>query len=327
MRNKRFRNQIILLILLVPIFCVSSGMILLAFTAFRSQIPLFRLMTGNPILSFNLSDEPQPQTNPGVKELIVPDSSLIFVVLGSDCQPDAGFRTDVIMLVSYNQLTGNIGVVSIPRDLWVNIPGYGENRINIAFQVGSFQLLSDTIHANFGIYPTEYAMADCTGFVRLIEIFEGVEVEVSQPLADECYTYIDPDGWCEVNPGTVYMDPYLALWYIRSRNNSSDFERMQRTQEVLKAIVRKGLSPEGLSKIPEIMQVYQEFIITSFTIEEISSLLPVAFSTNMDNNINLYWLQFPAVTDWTTPDGAMVLVPDIALVQQQFIEAFELPPQ
>ncbi len=326
MRNKRLRNQIILLAGLTPILCASCVMILLAVTVFQPQIPLFRVMSPNPLnpVSFGIGSTGKPSTNPGVSELPIPDSTQIFLVLGSDCQPDAGFRTDVIMLVSYSTKTGNIGVVSLPRDLWVTIPGYGENRINIAFQVGGFELMAATIQANFGIYPTEYAMADCTGFVQLIEILEGIEVEVTEPVADECYTYIDPDGWCEVYPGTVYMDPYLALWYVRSRNASSDFDRMRRTQEVLKAIIRKGLSPAGLAKIPEIMQVYQEFVVTSFTVEEISQLIPVAFSTNMDTDIRLYSLAFPAVSDWTTPDGAMVLVPDVPQVQQVFYEAFEL---
>ncbi len=324
MQNKRLRNQIILLVGLLPILCVSCVMILLGLTVFRPQIPLFKVIGPNPIGVIDLTGGSKPQTNPGVTELPIPASTQIYLVLGSDSEPEDGFRTDVIMLVSYSTKTGNIGIVSLPRDLWVTIPGYGQNRINSAFQLGGFELMAATIQANFGIYPTEYAMADLSGFVRLIEILDGVDVEVSQPVADECYTYVDPDGWCEVYPGTIHMDPYLALWYVRSRNNSSDFDRMRRTQEVLKAIIRKGLSPAGLAKIPEIMQVYQEFVVTSFTVEEISRLIPVAFSTNMDTNIHLHALNFPAVTDWTTPDGAMVLVPDILMVQQIFYEAFEL---
>ena len=117
--------------------------------------------------------------SPNRKEIIetnkidfLDDSSEIrlYMLMGSDYRPEAGYRTDTLILVALDRSSNKASIISFPRDLWVVIPGYGEQRINTVMQLGGFPLLADTLQYNFGVYPTQYAMIDMAGFLQIIDV-------------------------------------------------------------------------------------------------------------------------------------------------------------
>ena len=99
--------------------------------------------------------------------------------MGSDYRPSSGYRTDVMMLVSINPKQGNVSVVSFPRDLWVTIPGVGEERLNTAQPKGGISLMADTLEYNFGVRPDRYILTNFQGFKNIVDILGGIEVQTS----------------------------------------------------------------------------------------------------------------------------------------------------
>ena len=242
-------------------------------------------------------------------------------MLGSDFRPESGYRTDILILVAVDRTSGNVSLVSFPRDLWINIPGHGEGRINTAMQLGGFSLLAQTMQANFGIYPEQYAMIDMEGFLTVIDALGGITIETDAYTADSCDTALDPDGWCEVGPGAITMDSQLALWYVRARYNSSDFDRMRRTQEVIRAVVDRLASPAGLLQAPKLLELYETEVESNVTPSEAINLMRWAVASGSDDNLRRFTIGPNEVTSWTTPGGAAVLLPNHAAIQMILKEA------
>ncbi len=311
-KNRTF-GQVIFLLFSVIIFSVAVLMIQAAATVFRSQIPFFQLID-QQTASIAETVGPKPAPYGGVVDLQVPVTTKLFVILGSDYRPQSGFRTDVIMLAAVDTISGQVSLVSFPRDLWVTIPGYYEQRINTVMQIGGFPLLADTLQTNFGIYPTDYAMIDMAGFLKVIDALGGVNIETDLITADACDGSLEADRWCEVGPGTIKLDSDWALWYARARYNSSDFDRMRRTQEVVQAVMKKVVSPIGLFRLPALMNIYGENVQSNITPGDmlILSRLGVGFTTD---KIHHYTIGPNQLTNWTTSDGASVLLPNTPAIQ------------
>ncbi len=163
-----------------------------------------------------------------------------FLLIGSDRRPGGSFRTDTMVIAILRPNDGQVSLISIPRDLWVYIPDWQNQRINTAYQHGISVgypgggpgLLKDTIQYNLGIRIDHTAMVEFDGFQRIVDTLGGVDVPVSCPYTD--WRLIDPsldpeneNNWelYTTGPGLIHMDGDLALWYARSRQKSSDFDR------------------------------------------------------------------------------------------------------
>jgi len=145
--KKRLRKQLILLSFLFVTCILSSSIIFLGATVFRSQLPFFQLIDGEVLADIQL--QPAPSPNPGVVSFESQSAVNLYLILGSDYRPESGFRTDTILLAAVDSRSGKASVVSFPRDLWVSIPGFGEGRINTVMQKGGFPLLTNTLQTNF----------------------------------------------------------------------------------------------------------------------------------------------------------------------------------
>jgi len=319
--RRRIFRQILILLILFPICLISTGMIYFGSTVFRSQIPLLQLIDGNSTIEPTLILKSEPITNPGVLDLEVPSTVRLFMILGSDFRPQSGFRTDVIMLVAVDSLSGKVSLVSFPRDLWVSIPGYYEERINTAMQLGGFQLFANMMQANFGIYPTQFAMIDMEGFLKIIDELGGVSFETEYYTADACDSSLEVDRWCEVGPGFVDFNSDWALWYVRARYNSSDFDRMRRTQEVVGAVANKLIQPQGWLKLPALMSIYESELESNITPSNLLTAARFAIGFDGTEDIRHFSIGPNEATNWTTTQGASVLIPNIPAIQAILQEA------
>lgn len=318
-KSNRLRKQWFLISILLIVGLASAVMIYLGATIFRDQLPFFQLIDAGEAATSQLLPEPAPL--PGVED-IDPDNGVnLYMLLGSDFRPQSGYRTDINILVILDRRSGKASLVSFPRDLWVTIPEQGEGRINTAMQLGGFQLFAQTMQANFGVYPEQYAMIDMEGFLTVIDALGGIDVETDTYTSDACDPSLDPDGWCEVGPGTISMNSQLALWYVRARYNSSDFDRMRRTQEVISAVVDRLISPAGVLQTPRLLEIYDSEVETNVTPTEAISLMRWGLSTSSNDNLRRFTIGPNEVTSWTTPGGAAVLLPNHAAIQSVLKEA------
>jgi len=258
-----------------------------------------------------------------------------FLLIGSDRRPGGSFRTDTMVIAMLRPKEGQVSMISIPRDLWIYIPEWGNQRINTAYQHGESYgypgggagLLKDTILYNLGIQIDHTAMVEFDGFQHIINTLGGIDVPVACPytdwrLIDPSYDPYNENNWWlyTVGPGVVHMDGDLALWYARSRMKSSDFDRGRRQQETLRAIYSRVLQTDTISQIPALYNDLTGIVQTDITLGKMLQLALYAPKlTNAD--FRGYYIRPPLVTSWITPGGAYVLLPNEGPMSQMLQEA------
>jgi LCP family protein required for cell wall assembly len=259
------------------------------------------------------------------QNIATPSGQIRILLLGSDYRPGRGSRTDVMILLTLNPSTGTATLLSFPRDLYVNIPGIGMERINTSQGYGDFALTTATFQQNFGFTPDYYVMTNFSGFQGIIDTLGGIEVNVGAPLTDKCKIegLRQADGYCTIKTGTNYMDGETALWYVRSRYTSSDFDRTRRAQEVIIGIFQRLMKAGVVNKAPEIYNQLKGSVETNMPLETIISLLPLANQlVNDTSKIRRYAIGAAETYNYIVPTtGAYVLVPDQTAVMSIIFQA------
>ncbi|MBN2388171.1 MAG: LCP family protein [Anaerolineales bacterium] len=256
---------------------------------------------------------------------ILSDSeTLTFLLLGSDSRGERYFRTDTLILAAVRPRSGQVTLISIPRDLYVYVPNHGMDRINTAYEYGELErypgggpaLLRDTILYNLGVRIDHLALVDFDGFRRIVDTLGGIDVPVFCPYTD--WRLRDPglnpeieDNWAlyTVGPGVVHMDGDLALWYARSRVRSNDFDRGRRQQEVLRSIYTRALQTDSFSQIPQLYNDFHATLTTDLNLQGLLELAPLALHLS-NADIRSYYIGSSYTTGWTTATGASVLLPN-----------------
>lgn len=272
---------------------------------------------------------------PAALPVMTDNETITFALLGSDSRGGTYFRTDTIILAAVRPRTGQVTMISVPRDLWVYIPQHGMDRVNTAYEYGEILnypgggpgLLKDTILYNLGMRIDHTALVDFNGFRMIVDTLGGIDVPVYCPYTD--WRLIAPDldpenedNWAlyTVEPGLIHMDGDLALWYARSRKKSSDFDRGRRSQEVIRALYNRGMQIDALTKIPELYSDLSSNVSTDLTLADILALAPMALHLN-NADIRSYYIGREHITSWVTPLGAAVLLPNPVAIQGLMQEA------
>jgi len=277
-----------------------------------------------PVTDPQVGSEPSHTPEPTQTGLQKPDGQVNILLLGSDLREGGyGFRTDSITWVSLNPKDGFVSAISFPRDLYVQIPGRGENRINVAYQTGGFDTLADTMEINFGVRPDHYVLIHMSGFTTLIDHLGGIEVQTERNLTDSCPKWINESGTCSVGPGLVHMNSDVALWYVRSRYSTSDIDRGRRAQEVIQAIFKRLISLDAVLKAPDLYQTYTTYVETDINLPSVLSMLPLAKDVYENGDIRRHAVDFQYAYSWRTMAGASVLVPDKPAIQALLIEVLQ----
>ncbi len=249
---------------------------------------------------------------------------LNILLLGSDLRPnDPSYRTDTLIVVSVNRTTNTVNMLSIPRDLYLYIPGYGMDRINTASIRGDIArwqgrgagLIAYTIQYNLGIRIDRYARINFAGFKQIVDALGGIDVAVDCPLTDYrlASAKLDPNTLANYRLFTLpigyhHMDGSLALWFARSRETTSDFDRNRRQQMVLRAIWRKLMEQNVVNNLATLWDQATKIVETNLTLVDAAGLVPIAIDLD-STRMHSYFLGPEQVKDWTTPDGAAVLLP------------------
>ncbi len=245
------------------------------------------------------------------------------------------WRTDTIMIATIDPVGLSAGVLSIPRDLWVTIPGFGENRINTAhflgdaygYPGGGIALAQETIRYNFGIATTYYVRVNFTAFEKAIDLLGGIYLCVPEAIDDPHY----PDARYGYEPfrieaGCQHLDGRTALKYARTRaTRGGDFDRMRRQQEVIRAIrervLRLNMLPSLIGRAPALWEAVKEGVRTNLTLDQMIALARLA-ARIPDDRIRMVTLGPSMTVPHMTPDGAEVLVRVPEKVQEMLVGLF-----
>jgi LCP family protein required for cell wall assembly len=276
---------------------------------------------------------PAKQESPQVAQRKEPINILMLGI--DERQNGAGpWLSDTIILISIDPARKEAAMLSIPRDLWVTIPGYGQGRINMAHLIGDVRkypgggpaLAKATVWNTLGVPVHYYVRANFAAFEQLIDAMGGLTIEVKTAIYDDQY----PDEnygimTIEIPAGVQHMDGKTALQYVRSRHGNSDYDRMARQQVLLLAARDKLLSGEvPLSRIPKLIEIAIGTLKTDLPVGEILALSDLA------KNIGEYQIRQGIIdTSMTetfiTPEGWMVEVADWEKVRQLVNSLFPSP--
>ncbi len=202
--------------------------------------------------------------------LLTPPRETI-LLLGSDARPDelrrnAVGRTDTLLVLVADRATPQVAMVSVPRDLWVSIPGYGEERVNTAYELGGPQIAKQTVSNVLGQRIDHYALVGLQGVRDIVDALGGIELTVDQAIADSAYP-TDDYGTIAISiaAGRQRMDGETALRYARSRRQDSDFGRIARQQRVLAAVRAALLDPLNWPRLPATLAAIQRSVQTDIS--------------------------------------------------------------
>ncbi|MDX1436833.1 MAG: LCP family protein [Anaerolineales bacterium] len=224
-------------------------------------------------------------------------------------------RTDTIVLVTIQPSSPYVGMLSIPRDLWVEIPGIGPNRINTAHFFAEAEnpgsgpdAAMETITYNFGVPVNRYIRVGFDGLPAFVDALGGVTITIDQPTA------ILPAG-------THTLNGEQALAFVRDRQGSDDFFRMERGQAFLIAVTREMLSPLNWPKIPDVMRALPDLVDTNVPVWLWPRLGLAVVRVGLDGLENQV-ISRDMVNPFTTGGGAAVLAPNWDLINPLVEEMF-----
>ncbi len=272
-----------------------------------SQAPLDALQSGASGNSdLDSASGPLPTLTPmPAAAMSIPARYTNIVLLGSDKRPGSGtWRTDSIIIVSVDTTNNVVRLLSIPRDLWVYIPGHGYNRINTADLWGELartgtgpERVKQTIYHNLGIPIHYYVRVDFNGFRKIIDTVGGIDVDVDCALTD-----------INLSAGMHHMDGKLALRYARSRYSTNDFDRGRRQRKVLMALWDQALTMDIIPRLPALWWTMANTFQTDLSLAEVINLAYVGVQLEPQRILSRA-IGASQVQSWITPEGAAVLLP------------------
>jgi polyisoprenyl-teichoic acid--peptidoglycan teichoic acid transferase len=235
--------------------------------------------------------------------------TLNYVLLGSDSRDPANEgngRSDTILMVHLNAKRNKAYIISFPRDMYVNVPGYGKNKINAAFAFGGTPLAVRTLESLTGVRMDHVALIDFEGFIRLTEDLRGVTVTNKTAFSSHGFHY---------PRGKITIAGEEALWFVRERKllPGGDLDRAENQRNVIKAIVQKGLSVRVISD-PTTFIKFLGNVAKYLTVDNDLSddeIRGTAHSLRLTGK-DIELLQAPISGFATTPDGQSIDVVDTA---------------
>ncbi len=267
-----------------------------------------------------------------------PPGRVNLLLLGSDRRPGERLgRTDTIILASIDPREPSVRLLSIPRDLWVYIPGWGFNKINTAYvhgelihyPGGGYGLLQDTLRYNLGLVVQGYALVDFDGMQTIIDTLGGVEVNVRCPLYD---VFQDPDNPSITGtpllsaPGRYHLNGKQALWYMRSRHLTGDFDRSRRQQQVLEGLLDQLKKGGWLLRVPALWSGIRQTVQSDLGLDEMLWLASIGLRLDR-SRIARGWLH-PVLMSTTisTTSGSELFVYMPTEQMYAYLERFLLGP-
>jgi polyisoprenyl-teichoic acid--peptidoglycan teichoic acid transferase len=261
----------------------------------------------------NAPDKPAPEDPPKASA-----ESLNVLVLGVDRRPEdpEGSQThsDTIMLVKVTPQTGSVELLSVPRDLLVEVAPGVEDRINNAYAYGGVERAKSVMENLTGIPVDRYAIVDFEGFKEVVDALGGITLEVEQRIR------VGIEGQRVYIPaGTQELDGLEALAYARYRGTPcGDLDRIERQQQLVSALRAQALEWNTITRLPEVVKIMNENLDTDMGIVQAVSLGRALIGYGADGGMRSAQLKGKPET---LPNGDAVLIPD-EQANEPILEAF-----
>ena len=342
--TRRFPYHIFIRIAIILIYLIVTAVAAyVMFTRVRQSVAASDLL---PDFTIDRSEEGESPNVERVEGENLPvwtnTDRITALILGIDerAQEEEEFwRTDTMILATLDPVTMRVGVLSIPRDLWVHIPGYTENRINTAHMLGDAYehpgggpaLAVETVEYNLGVEIDYYVRFNFLAFVELVDRIGGIDIVVPEDIDDPQYPdykYGYDPLYIEAGPHHFYGEE--ALKYARTRHSSGgDFDRARRQQQVITAIFDRvttlNLLPQLALQAPDILSVLEN----SVKIDPKLQLDEVIALANLGTQVDPEAMSFRVIDERCTlfkitPDEMMILVPLRDKIREVRDEVFDL---
>lgn len=260
--------------------------------------------------------EQSGQTDPSVPKVNVLDEDILHILLiGQDRREGEGAqRSDSMILCTLNKEKKTLTMTSFMRDMYLEIPGYQDNRINVAYASGGMKLLDKTIQHNFGVTVSHNVEVDVFGFIDIIDMMGGIDMELTRQEAKYLnrwgnWDYTNDRDWT-LQEGMNHLTGRQAVAFCRIREIGSDFERTARQRKVLTKVL-SDIKSMGITKAYKLLEAVLPKVTTDMSDADILSyawsMLP------MLGDLEIVTQRIPA--DGTYTDkmirGMAVLVPDL----------------
>jgi LCP family protein required for cell wall assembly len=278
----------------------------------------------------------------GVALLLTPDKTRTpplsqttnYLLVGTDKRADTGFGglPDTLIVAAFDRRSGHVGLVSVPRDLYVLIPDHGPDRINATFTV-AYQtrqsptaLLERVIEDTLALPISHTVAVDIGVFERAVDALGGLDVVVNCPIVDDFIDQRTATGRrvLDVQPGIVHMDGTTASMYVRSRHGRSDYNRARRQQAVLAAIRDRFTSIDGLVEVPQLWSDFEKSISTDMRRLDVFRLAERLGRVDPAKVHGLV-LAEKETRPYRTAEGRAVLLPDFEAIDSALGALFSSP--
>ncbi len=241
------------------------------------------------------------------------------LVLGRGGEGHSGANlTDTIMMVMIRPKEKRVAMLSIPRDLWVNTPKYGESKINAVFSEAknsgksdeaAIDLVKQHVEDITGFKPNYYALIDFEGMREMVDAIGGIDVNVDTEFNDTLHKI-------HYKKGGNHFDGEQAVMYSRARyadsGEGTDFQRADRQQDIIMAIKDKAMTSEVLlnpGKLSALSEQYQKNIITDISLMELSRLRVLAGDLSDDKTIKAVYSTANVLVSGKSSGGSYILKP------------------
>ncbi|GAA2004380.1 LCP family protein [Brevibacterium samyangense] len=234
------------------------------------------------------------------------------LLLGSDSRSEdvdysssTGVRSDTILVAHIPDDGSGIQIMSIPRDMWVEVEGHGEAKINAAMSYGGLPLTTQTVGDFIGADIHHVAIIDFEGFKDLTDALGGVTVDSEQAFESGGYSFSE---------GSNTLDGEAALAFVRARKNfaDGDFQRARNQQAFLKGVIDKVMSPETLSnpqKVSETVGKFSPYITVDDGLDS-GTIAGLAVSLRDYRTDGIDFFTAPVAGTGRSDDGQSIVLPD-----------------
>ena len=265
------------------------------------------------------------------------DGQINILLLGSDERIDGEEppRTDTLILLTLDLQRQTAGMISLPRDLWLPIPGYNlTSKINTAYAIGEqrgypfggAQLAKDTVSSFIGQPVQYYLQADFNGFVRFVDEIGGITIQVPQTIHDPEYPTADYGYQTfHLEAGTRVLDGQTALKYARTRNMDSDYGRAARQQQLIRAIADKIIDaemiPTLIARAPQLLSTMWGSVRTDMPLQTAAEIASYVSSNSFE--LSTLVLDDRYGEESYSENGAWILLPDRDLIRPELRKFFD----
>ncbi|MCJ7623494.1 MAG: LCP family protein, partial [Anaerolineaceae bacterium] len=328
------KQRVLLIIILTGLFAAACAVFSMPFGAPKPEVldkPLTSTASATWEPSQTVVDSscltdwqsyPTPEKTPitpipaPAERLNLPEEVQVLAMLGTDRDSPYVGRTDAILLVFYHPRLARISLLSLPPDLFVYIPGYTMQRLQVAYAVGEFEGISRTFEYNLGLCADHYALVHLDDFSAFIDELGGLDVTVLLGHPDAC------DG---IQEGAIHMDGEQLLCYVRYRLEIKEFDRNARQQEVFRLLLQRMAQGGNLVRLPDLIDTYIGRVESNLSGADLLGYLPLVLKLGDPDRIGFFTFDADDMTEWEIPGDiiARVFLPKQMAMQEVIQQAID----